>query len=62
MCTHVPILEFLNVRIAQMPHFDQIAYKCLYAAGEYAMLLALSVALCYFCNRFIPTLTGGQKI
>ncbi len=62
MCTHVPILEFLNVRIAQMPHFDEIVYKCLYAAGEYTLLLALSVALCYFCNRFIPTLTGGQKI
>lgn len=62
MCTHVPILEFMNVHIAQMPHFEQITYKCLYAAGEYTILIVMSIAICYFCNRYMPTLTGGQKI
>lgn len=62
MCTHVPILECMNMHISQMPYFEDTSYKLLYATCEYTLLLVISTGICYLCNRYIPTISGGRKI
>lgn len=61
MCVHFPLAERLNHTISTLPHFDNTIYKLVYGFSEYFILFAFCTIMVFFCNRFLPTLTGGIK-
>lgn len=61
MCVHFPLAERLNYLMSTMPHFDNPIHKIGYGFIEYVVLLSFSTIMVFFCNRFLPTLTGGIK-
>lgn len=58
MCVHFPLCQILNVYISELPYFDYLPAKALYALSEWCIVIAFSLACVHLCKRHLPRMSG----